>query len=57
MDLSEWGANVGEEARKNFNVWLQNGFYEPRYLPFEVLAYPSRVLPYHLHRVLSLIHI
>jgi SAM-dependent methyltransferase len=28
MDLSEWGANVGEEARKNFNVWLQNGFYE-----------------------------
>lgn len=34
MDLDAWGANVGEEARKNFGVWLRDGFYE-KYLSGE----------------------
>lgn len=28
MDLDSWGAHVGEEARKNFGIWLHDGFYE-----------------------------
>jgi SAM-dependent methyltransferase len=36
MDLSGWGENVGEEARKNFGIWLHDGFFQ-KYLSGEYI--------------------